>query len=63
MGSLHYMDSFFAILVYYSHSQLYLIDNFKLEINEFQAICISLLELLLMVSMTLFAVLKLVKIQ
>ena len=34
---------FLLILVYYSHSQLYLIDTFKLEINEFQAICISLL--------------------
>ena len=34
---------FLLILVYYSQSQLYLIDTFKLEINEFQAICISLL--------------------
>tara|TARA_B100000927_G_scaffold90956_1_gene73587 strand:- start:25 stop:1278 length:1254 start_codon:yes stop_codon:yes gene_type:complete len=33
---------FLLILVYYAHSQLYLIDTFKLDINEFQAICLSL---------------------
>ncbi len=34
---------FLLILVYYAHSQLYLIDTFKVDLNEFQAICISLL--------------------
>ena len=33
---------FLLILVYYAHSQLYLIDTFKADLNEFQAICISL---------------------
>ena len=34
---------FLLILIYYAHSQLYLIDTFKVDLNEFQAICISLL--------------------
>ena len=38
---------FLLILVYYAHSQLYLIDTFKADLNEFQAICISLVGILL----------------
>ena len=38
---------FLLVLVYYAHSQLYLIDTFKADLNEFQAICISLVGIVL----------------
>ena len=34
---------FLLVLIYFAHSELYLIDSFKLELTPFQAVAISLL--------------------